>query len=47
MRSILLLSLFAVAANAAVLPAFRVQEVGQTMSTDLITNCGDEKDILR
>ncbi|CAO3686613.1 unnamed protein product [Umbelopsis ramanniana] len=46
MRSILLLSLFAVAANAAVLPAFRVQEVGQTMSTDLITNCGDEQDIL-
>ncbi|KAG2188417.1 hypothetical protein INT44_001170 [Umbelopsis vinacea] len=46
MRSILLLSLLAAAANAAVLPAFRVQEVGQTLSTDLITNCGDEHDIL-
>ncbi|KAH8554685.1 ML domain-containing protein [Umbelopsis sp. PMI_123] len=46
MRSILLLSLLAAAANAAVLPAFRVQEVGQTLSTDLITNCGNDNDIL-
>ncbi|KAG2184749.1 hypothetical protein INT43_000662 [Umbelopsis isabellina] len=34
------------AANAATIPEFKLQEVGQTMSTNLITNCGDNKDIL-
>lgn len=47
MRSILLLSLFAISSNAAVLPAFRVQQAGEALSTDLITNCGEKSDILK
>ncbi|CAO3681149.1 unnamed protein product [Umbelopsis vinacea] len=47
MRSILLLSLFAISSNAAVLPAFRVQQAGEVLSTDLITNCGEKSDILK
>jgi hypothetical protein len=46
MRSILLFSLLAAAANAATIPGFRLQEVDQTLSTDLIKNCGDSNDIL-
>jgi hypothetical protein len=46
MRSILLLSLLATAANAAVLPGFKVQEAAEVYSTDLIKSCGDSNDIL-
>ncbi|KAM3586930.1 hypothetical protein VKS41_001979 [Umbelopsis sp. WA50703] len=46
MRSILLFSLLAAAASAATIPGFRLQEVDQTLSTDLIKNCGDSNDIL-
>ncbi|GAB5586178.1 Phosphatidylglycerol/phosphatidylinositol transfer protein [Umbelopsis nana] len=46
MRSILLLSLLATAANAALLPEFKVQEAAEVYSTDLIKSCGDSNDIL-